>query len=818
MADNGIVQTQWSIDNTVFGVLTVLYSLFQAAQADDVQNSAVFAFEALGSSIIVFPGRIDQGITALTAGTGSQEKLRDFMVTIGLSSGGIAHFIRREAPRCVPAFLLVTSLKTFLTDEEIGGVLHEMLILQGLTRKPDLRCSRPQLENVISAISGFSDQIIPTNTVSTLVSALKGAGLDTEAMKQTFGRPRAKELARILSLVFGALQKDDIDFVSLEGIANCVIVASTFLWLNEGEVQLMVGDQVLQATARPRILIRIPKQATKKPETNTAWTIQEWREGFALSTLVVPNLTDSLPGSPALTSFTPACIAKQALAAQYGLDPQQINDVGRLATSLVLVAIERGLVTLENFEPGVAPRECKLQAMCQATFLSNVLNCMECYGWTEEETRGAEEFAAEIREWTETGFPGLEQEQVQEPHPLTQKPLDQITWILRFIERRQATRSGRPARDWGDGVYEAAIYVAAQSVYSSICARFPERRFFKTGAFESIAEAGMHILHWVTRHEGLRDRSDIPRPILKLSRLIDVTTLHAFRCCSIASLLPAAESPNLYGVAAGGVQRQDLAYAVNGYVAWLPQLRTISTSPTDAMAIEIASGYIRTVSSETGQESLQRIQSEEILDDGAPQPPMPLHPFDEFDNYTGVPQFSDKDDLDVKYYLSQTGKVLKLRTFIYRPEGNYHTAVDWLRSVEALAAATHYTNQSLPAFAEQALAKRWQGEQIWSSIGVTAADAVIQQHKPGIPIRLLARTSNDERLRFFFAGRGRVHRIHVRHGDTSVLKCIQQALDGEREKEALGQANFPGVSKVVQPWMDPRIADQVVRPGWLVIL
>ncbi|KAK4208586.1 hypothetical protein QBC37DRAFT_475957 [Rhypophila decipiens] len=748
MADNGIVQTQWSIDNTVFGVLIVLYSLFQAAQADDVQNSAVFAFEALGQA---------------------------------------------------------SFLKTFLTDEEIGGVLHEMLILQGLTRKPQLRCSRPQLKNVISAISGYSDQIIPTHTVSTLVAALRGAGLDTEAMRQTFRRPQAKELARILSLVFGALQKDDIDFVSLEGIANCVIVASSFLWLNEGEVQFMVGDQVLQAAARPRILIRIPKQATRQPETNTVWTIQEWREGSALSTLVVPNLTDSLPGSPALTSFTPACIAKQVLAAQYGLKPQQINDVGKLATSLVLVAIERGVVTLEKFEPGVAPRECRLQAMCQGTFLSSVLNCMGCYGWTEEETRGAEEFATEIKEWTETGFPGLEQgsseqEQRREPHPLTQRPLGQMTWILRFIERRQATRSGRPARDWGNGVYEAAIYVAAQAVYSSICARFPERRFFKTGAFDSINEAGMHILHWVTRHEGLRDLSDLPLLVRRLTRVIGATSLHAFRCCSIASLLPGAESLNLYRVtgalAGGGVQRQDLAYAVNGYVAWLPQLRTISTSPTDAMAIEIASGYIRTASSETSQESLQRIQSEELMDHGAPQPPMPLHPFDEFDNYTGVPQFSDKDDLNVKHYLNQTGKVLKLRTFIYRPAGNHHIAVDWLRSVEALATATHHTNQSLPAFAEQALAKRWQGEQVWSSIGVTAADAVIKQHVPE-------------------AG---VHRIHVRHGDTSVLKFIQQALDGEREKEAQGRGNFPGVSKSVQPGIDPRRAEQVIRPGWLIIL
>ncbi|KAM7212767.1 hypothetical protein V8F06_011856, partial [Rhypophila decipiens] len=256
-----------------------------------------------------------------------------------------------------------------------------------------------------------------------------------------------------------------------------------------------------------------------------------------------------------------------------------------------------------------------------------------------------------------------------------------------------------------------------------------------------------------------------------------------------------------------------------GLLTLLTRQECIScTSPTDAMAIEIASGYIRTASSETSQESLQRIQSEELMDHGAPQPPMPLHPFDEFDNYTGVPQFSDKDDLDVKHYLNQTGKVLKLRTFIYRPAGNHHIAVDWLRSVEALATATHHTNQSLPAFAEQALAKRWQGEQVWSSIGVTAADAVIKQHVPGNPIRLLARTSNDERLRFFFAGRGRIHRIHVRHGDTSVLKCIQQALDGEREKEAQGRGNFPGVSKSVQPGIDPRRAEQVIRPGWLIIL
>lgn len=142
MKMGSIIQTQWAIDSTIFGSFDVLRRLLIAADEDELRSSAVLAFEALGSSILLSPSRIDEGMHALKT-RGRFETFSDILVTVGVKSGGIAHFMRKEAHRCVPAFVLASSLKTVLTDEQIGDVLYEMLIHQGLASKPELRCSRP---------------------------------------------------------------------------------------------------------------------------------------------------------------------------------------------------------------------------------------------------------------------------------------------------------------------------------------------------------------------------------------------------------------------------------------------------------------------------------------------------------------------------------------------------------------------------------------------------------------------------------------------------------------------------------------------------
>ncbi|CAP70995.1 uncharacterized protein PODANS_3_10430 [Podospora anserina S mat+] len=356
MAEPGnpdVVQTQWSIDNTLFKTAGFFWGLFRASQQEDLQSSAVLALEALGSSIIVHPDRISDGMQALSS-RGQNERLGSFLVNIGVSSGGISQFIRKHAPCYVTSFLLATSLKAFLTDAEIDDVFYDMLVHQGLTKIPELRCSRSQLTNAIGATAGYSDQLIPVDIVDSVVIILRNSGLHVQDMRRAFGTPNSKELARIFSLVFGSIQDEEVEFVTLEGSSNCTIIASAFLWINGDDVQLTVGDRTVIAVAQPKILINIPTGG----ERGNAWAVQEWREGKALSNLIVTGVASS--DKPIATSANHAKAAKQVISAQYGLSDEKMAYVGQLATALVLVAVERGIIYVNWGFPGSAPMECKL--------------------------------------------------------------------------------------------------------------------------------------------------------------------------------------------------------------------------------------------------------------------------------------------------------------------------------------------------------------------------------------------------------------------------------------------------------------------------
>ncbi|KAJ4312842.1 hypothetical protein N0V84_009736 [Fusarium piperis] len=730
---SSIVQIQWSLDNTIFKSADVLVRLFQAARDDDVQSAAIMSLEALGSSLMVCPDRIDEAKTAL-ANVGRFEMLQNVLVTIGVGSGGVAHFVRKTATQCLPVFVLATSLKTFLGDEEIGNVLYEMLVYRGLHKKPELRCSRSQLSKVIASISGYTDSIIPSAKVQTLVGILRSSSNpDPIWMRDALGPPSPNALAKIYSAVYAALQKDDVNLVTLSGTSGCIIVASTLLWLQEDDAQLVVDEQVLIPSRDiPRVSIQL---STNDTRPRTPWKIREWREATAISTLVVED-TDSPSRSSQLPSFAPASTAKDILMAQYNLSDTQTIQVGKIATALALVATERGLVTAGPATPGAIPHEVKLQDFCQSSYLARVGECMTCFGWEKSELDGASALADEIKQWTEQGFPDLELDKIKPPHPLTQKPVDSITWLVEFVVNRWYGRLGAVDSPTVMEVAEAAVYIAAESLYTSICSRFPKQRFFRIGTFGSISSNGASMLHWIIRHEGLRGHADIPPPIAKLiAYQVDTFTLRQLRCDCMASLLPGASSAEFIadytGLASDAtVHRRDLAYAINGYVAWLPQLRTISTLPRQSLTVEICSGYIRYAAFEGSQDhnTLLRIQADESAleyndGNGEDPPATRLKPFDSQGAYTGLGPFPDTDGLEVKHYWNQTGRILNLRTGILHPASGRISPMDWIGSIEALASATHLTNQHLTRFAEKAMADAWKAENIWPTIFLVSAVA-----------------------------------------------------------------------------------------------
>lgn len=826
---SSIVQIQWSLDNTIFKSADVLVKLFQAARDDDVQGPAVMALEALGSSLMICPDRLDEAKTALDR-VGSFEVLRKMLVTVGFLPGGVAYFVRKTATQCLPAFALATSLKTFLGDEEIGNVLYSMLVCHGLHRKPELRCSRGQISKVVASLSGYTDCITPNATVQNLILALRSSS-DPSAiwMKDALTLPSPDTLAKIYSAVYAALQNDEVGLVTLTGLPGCIIVASTLLWLQEDDAQLVVDNEVLiHSRDDPKISIQL---STKDSQKRTTWMIQEWREAATISSLVVED-ENSPSRSLQLPRFTPASAAKELLKAQYDLSATEIAEVGKIATALALVATERGLVTIGPVTPGAVPREVKLQDICQTSYLSRVNECMTCYGWQEGEQDGAADLADEIKQWTEQGFPGLDPDKIKPPHPLTQKPIDVITWIVQFIVDRSHRKSGTADTPVAKGVAEAAVYVAAESLYTSICSRFPQQRFFRTGTFGYIAHNGGAMMHWIIRHEGLRGRTDIPPPMAKLvSHMMGTFTLPSLRRDCMGSLLPGASSDDFVSDTTGlpsdaVVHRRDLAYALNGYVVWLPQLRTISTLPREAVTVEVCAGYMRYDPPEADQESntLLRIQADESRfeyseGNGDGLPANGLNPFDAQGAYLGLGPFADTEGLEVKHYWSQTGRTLNLRTSILHPASGRICPVDWIASIDALARATHLANQHLASFVEKALAETWKLQGIWPTIFVVSVTTSIPEALGGGPFRYITRTRGSEELRFFLAGQAGLHSIYICHGDVSIAKCIQTALERETEHEGRMKAwsRFPGISTKVQPWMHPSIAEQIVAPGWVII-
>jgi len=299
MANRGpIIQTQWSLDNTVFQTLAAFRELSKAAAYDDVQTQAVYAFEALGSSLLVADHLVNDGLEALNAKT-RYERLVHIKLVLGLTSGGIAHLIKKRAPQCVPAFLLAVSLKTCLSDQEIGNVLYHMLIIQGLFRKPELRASRLQMGELVSAISGFGDSLVPQDILQSVGSALRNTIAASANTTRFFWKPESKVLAEIYSRLFESLTKSDVDRISLHGVTGAALIASSLIWLLSDSVEVSIDGVSALGASGSRVSIEVNTANT----TNDSWTISEWRLSTTLSNAIIIPDEESNPSNLLWTFF-----------------------------------------------------------------------------------------------------------------------------------------------------------------------------------------------------------------------------------------------------------------------------------------------------------------------------------------------------------------------------------------------------------------------------------------------------------------------------------------------------------------------------------
>lgn len=249
-----LIQIQWSLDNTVFKTAESLLDLVQAAAQDDVQCQAVIAFEALGSAILPPPDRIDEGLDALQS-QGRFKSLKIVKLTVGLFTGGVSQLIRRRAPQCVPAFLLVTAMKTCLSDQAISNVLYEMLCQQDLLRKVPV--SRSSMETLISSISGFSDGIVPGNSFRRVSTAILQSIARRDQCAKASWEPDPKVIAEIFTRTFEALRKVETQRLTIRGLVGGALIASSILWLLAEPFELTVDGKLAMGVTEGKVGVEI---------------------------------------------------------------------------------------------------------------------------------------------------------------------------------------------------------------------------------------------------------------------------------------------------------------------------------------------------------------------------------------------------------------------------------------------------------------------------------------------------------------------------------------------------------------------------------
>ncbi|KAI9890501.1 MAG: hypothetical protein M1814_003840 [Vezdaea aestivalis] len=153
------VSKQWNPAVTTFSTIEKLTSLMRAATQDDVQVAAVLSLEQLGSRLIVTDRLISDGVDALNGHYSMRAK--DTRLVFGLNWGGVASQLK-DSSSGVQGFLLISALKLCTYNgQELAETLFEFMSFEGLLR--DTAVSMRQFQSLISAISGHSEALLPSN-------------------------------------------------------------------------------------------------------------------------------------------------------------------------------------------------------------------------------------------------------------------------------------------------------------------------------------------------------------------------------------------------------------------------------------------------------------------------------------------------------------------------------------------------------------------------------------------------------------------------------------------------------------------------------
>ncbi|RYP58918.1 hypothetical protein DL769_008751 [Monosporascus sp. CRB-8-3] len=692
--NNSLIQIQWSLDNTVFKTVELLQSLIKVAAEDDVHAQVVLAFEALGSALLVSPKRIGEGVDALSRSQLHKLSIgRKLRAIVGLNGLGIAQIIRKSPAQCVPAFLLVTSLKICFNDMEIGNILHEMLLQFGLMRT--FPASSIQMSQLATSISGYGDSIIPTKTLEIVTDALCQAARFSPRTK-IFLQADTKSVAEILARTFGALLKDDIKRVTLQGEVGGAFLASIFLWLLPDEFGLCLEGVPVLGEPAGRVILDLEREELNR------WVIREWQAQEALSEVIVApeELYEILP-----VRFTGASSGLHVISTQFQLDDNHIGIVGQLATALIQISYEHGILSsdVEAF-PGTK-RTVRLSDLCHTSFAGNIANCMTVFGWKCDEQFNdcVRKLWKAMDEWIALGCPST----VEPTHypQISRSPGLYLYWVFDNLDAWMKTRPDYIGfhLDYREEVLDPAVFLAAEALYACICDVLPSYRSLRGCNPSTLSTNFATLVALVFVPRPIKDPSKSPPKDVNSG--LNMMSVSEFRRLAMTSLIPGS---------LGNVERRDLVFRFNGYVAFASPLRRMSTVPRECVAISIVPGVIRWGEDNATFDKICEMATK--MSPNAPSGKKLVEVFNrESKKYLGLEPKIDESGLEIENLISASGKTLLLRTYLYTPQTQNRVSVevDWLSSINAVATSIQVDEKEMLPTAEEALANQWLKEHEW---------------------------------------------------------------------------------------------------------
>ncbi|KAL9116368.1 MAG: hypothetical protein Q9187_007110 [Circinaria calcarea] len=702
------IQAQWDIGQSIFTIKDRIIELVRAGSEDDVQPQAILAMEGLGAGIIVHNDRIGEGKLALKGG--ESRRMEKLLLLVGLSGGGVARLMRESTP-CIASFLLAVACKTCLTDDETGAILYEMMVLRNVLQTVPV--FKEQICQFVGAISGYGYSILPTddfNKIATVVHEnlhYNGGELYGGELVQ---RLDAKSVAEVLVRTFEALQDDSVTKVTLDGNRAGIWLVSVFLWLRPDDTEVKLYNRRIFGQSGSRLEITLFSESISEPGD---WAFSAWHLEKNISTVVVQAELEPFTMHPTyFISHIPLGSAKSYIALQYGMSPESLEDVGRVAAALIDVVFECG--EFREYRSNHSSRgtskpykQVSFRDISQAAYISKYHTILELFGWKPEATFVSSRQAAIVetfKAWLLTAEPSeILKAGSEDVKAVSGDVVAALIAVLQQVQDQYFKDHQVPLLEnkglkgeWS--IFQAVIHITVEALYFSICDRFPSARPFRPLTHFNLSQ-NAKVLWRLLFHE-------LPNA--------QGCQLDEYRIEAIKAMLPGTPT----------VGETDLAVESNGCVAFTSPLLQVTTNRRACYAVSVVPGTLRWGEDNLPFKNLIEIEAQEFYPSVALfQLSALVQPFRGAE-YLGLEAQADLFGAHVQMLVSPSGKTLKLSSYIKpRAESKPPSRskgplieVGLLASIRALVFAEHVSGHSITALGEKSLAEAWQERNIFQQI------------------------------------------------------------------------------------------------------